>query len=813
MEDPTAIAPLYSSGDAPHTPDWPYLVESYVSEPEVSQPPRPIAEGALRNGNREALFRAHPLLQREIIERFVERRCTRQPEATIETILQIYLNGITSPTVSAITERLLANEPNSNSDLVRRAYALALIAHDGQRRQSGEEYIDHPVAVATILLDLRLDDESIAAAFLHDVVEDTGVPLEIIKEFFGETVAHMVDGVTKLSDLESKTKEEVQAGNYRKLIIAAAEDPRVFLIKLADRLHNMRTLGATPPTKQQRIARETLDIYAPLAHRLGMWQMKSELEDLSFKGLNPEKYKEIAHALNLRKDARERIIARVIEKISRTLAHEQISAKVYGRPKHIYSIWRKMERKKVSLDQIYDQLAVRVIIQEPDPERALGLCYRVLGEVHALWTPVQGEFDDYIARPKESSYQSLHTTVLIPGGMPCEVQIRTQDMHVVAEHGIAAHWRYKEGFGRNSDENFEKKMRWLRELIAWRIELTNDKEFVDNLKSEFEERVFVLSPKGKIVELPLGSTPIDFAYHIHSEVGNHCSGAKVNGRLVSFEYQLKNGEIVEITTTRSERGPSRDWLSYVKSTSARNHIRRHFRRLKRDDNIAGGREMLEKEMKRLGLQVAFDTVAEIAKQRGVDELFLAIGIGDLAARQVAQQVLDLQTPAVLATSVPPHATFYPTGKAGGVIIPSVGTIAHRLARCCNPIIGEPIVGYITRGRGVTVHRANCHTIANERDRARLVEVAWGSETPKGHPTHVRLESWDRVGLWRDVSAVIADEGINIEKLEQGKAKLGSGRTVLHVIVSLQSLNQLPPLLDKLGRIPNVIEARRETAKG
>jgi GTP diphosphokinase / guanosine-3',5'-bis(diphosphate) 3'-diphosphatase len=811
MEESARNSPVQSSSEPVQSYDHFHMVEPSASGPESGASLRSLAENMLRTGSRELTYRMYPMLQRDFIDKLADRRRAKQPAINADSIRQMYLNGLHSPTVSALTDRLLANETSSNVDLVRRAYALALIAHDGQKRQSGEDYIDHPVAVATILLDLRLDDESVAAALLHDVVEDTGVPLEVIREFFGEQVAHMVDGVTKLSDLETKTKEELQAGSYRKLIIAAAEDPRVFLIKLADRLHNMRTLGATPPAKQERIARETLDIYAPLAHRLGMWQMKSELEDLAFKGIDPQKYKEIAHGLQLRKEARERVIARVIEKLSRTLANDGIKAKVYGRPKHIYSIWRKMERKKVPIDQIYDQLAVRVIIQEPEREKAVGMCYRVLGEVHALWMPVQGEFDDYIARPKESSYQSLHTTVLTPGGIPCEVQIRTQAMHEVAEHGIAAHWRYKEGFSRSSDENFENKMRWLRELISWRIELTDDKAFVDDLKSAFEERVFAISPKGKIIELPVGSTPVDFAYHIHSEVGNHCGGAKVNGRMVTLDYQLNNGEIVEIISTRSDRGPSRDWLSFVKSTSARNHIRRFFRRQAREENIAGGRELLERELKRLGLKASFEQIADLANQRSPDDLFAAIGTGDLAARTIAQQVLDLQAPPP-APEVPPPAAFHPVSKGNGVVIRGVGAVPHRLGGCCNPIVGEPIVGFVTRGRGVTVHRDTCYTIANERDRARLIEVSWGNEPQKGHPARLRIESWDRVGLWRDVSAIIADEGINIESIQQGTTKLGSGRAVLHVVVSVQSLAQLAPLLDKLGRIPNVIEARRETGR-
>ncbi|NCC35703.1 MAG: bifunctional (p)ppGpp synthetase/guanosine-3',5'-bis(diphosphate) 3'-pyrophosphohydrolase, partial [Chloroflexia bacterium] len=391
-----------------------------------------------------------------------------QAEITAEMIRARYLDAYRSPTVEALIARLGEYLPDADTELLRRAYALALIAHAGQYRQSGEPYIDHPVAVASILLELRLDAESVAAALLHDVVEDTGVDLEVIKTYFSSTIAHLVDGVTKLSGLEHKTKEEMQAGSYRKMFIATADDPRVILIKLGDRLHNMRTLGSTSPEKQRRVARETLDIYAPLAHRLGMWQVKSELEDLAFKAIHPEPYQEIANGLSLREDARQRIIQRVIKKMREALDKEGIRAQVNGRPKHIYSIWRKMERKGVPLEQIYDQLAIRIIVQESDVNQSKGLCYRVLGLVHGMWTPVLSEFDDYIAVPKESSYQSLHTTVIIGGGHPCEIQIRTEDMHTVAEHGIAAHWRYKEGFANRSDQNYEAKIKWLRELISWR---------------------------------------------------------------------------------------------------------------------------------------------------------------------------------------------------------------------------------------------------------------------------------------------------------------------------------------------------------
>lgn len=710
---------------------------------------------------------------------------------------------LNSPTVDAMVSRLCAYMPAANCDLVRQSYALAYAAHGGQYRQSGEAYINHPVAVACILLDMQMDAETIAAALLHDVIEDTSIDQQYIEELFGAEIAHLVDGVTKLSVLEMKSKEEAQAGTYRKMFIAMANDPRVVLIKLADRLHNMRTLDATPPEKQHRIARETLDIYAPLAHRLGIWQIKSELEDLAFKIIDPQKYREIARQLMLRRDVRQRIVQRVISKLEHELEHENIAAKVTGRPKHIYSIYRKMERKGVSLEQIYDQMAVRIIVNE------VGECYRALGIVHNMWTPIMSEFDDYIAVPKESMYRSLHTTVLMSGGTPCEVQIRTQDMHEVAERGIAAHWRYKEGF-RKDDKSFEAKLSWLRSLIEWRRDMTDAREFVESLKSDvFEEQVYVFTPRGKIIDLPIESTPVDFAYRIHSEIGNRCVGAKVNGKLVPLDYHLQNGDIIHVMTSKASRGPSRDWLNFVKTNSARSHIKRHFRRLEREENMVAGRNLLEKELKRLALVTSFDEIAQVNGARNPDDLFLMIGTGESTARQVVQKLLAQPTDTYDDLAHIPHIAPPPRPDASGIRVRGTGSVLTRLAKCCNPVVGEPIVGYVTRGRGVTIHRIDCRTILHERDRDRLLEVSWGDADPQGYPVPVRVESWDRVGLWRDVSSIVADAGINIEELQQIPVTQDS-RTVLLMRLTIHSLNQLTALLDKLNRIPNVIEARRET---
>ncbi len=689
--------------------------------------------------------------------------------------------------------------------LVRNAYAIANEAHREQFRQSGEPYIMHPVAVAEILADLQLDAESVAAALLHDVIEDTRVTKTQIEGLFGREITHLVDSVTKLSRLENQTKEEAQAGTYRKMFIAMADDPRVVLVKLADRLHNMRTIGAKASESQVKTARETMDIYAPLASRLGIWKMKWELEDLSFAILEPVKFAEIKSQINQHRDMRERTVLRVIAKLDQVLDAEGIQAEITGRPKHIYSIYRKMERKGVSIEQIYDQLAVRVIVANNDK----GECYRVLGIVHSTWPPVQGEFDDYIAMPKESLYQSLHTTVLIPGGQPCEVQIRNQEMHQIAEHGIAAHWRYKEGFAR-SDATFDMKLKWLKRLIDGGSDLP-PQQFVDELKKEgLDEQIYVFTPKGRIVDLPLGSTPVDFAYRIHSEIGHSCIGAKVNNRIVPLDYRLQNSDIVQIMTTKNARGPSHDWLNFARTSSARNHIRRYLKRLHRDEHILAGRELLEKELKRLNLVIPLDDIAAEVGVKSIDDLFAQIGSGDITARTIAQRLMVDHT--LIEEDLPLVPTTPPAERASsptGIQVRGVDGLLTRLARCCNPIVGEPVIGFITRGKGVTIHRADCRMVTNEQDRERLVEVAWGSAPiPQGAPVPVRIEAWDRVGLWRDITKEIADASINIDVVEQVPTRK-TGRAVLRVTLRINSVVQLTSILDRLSRMPDVIEARRD----
>ncbi|HET9222277.1 MAG TPA: bifunctional (p)ppGpp synthetase/guanosine-3',5'-bis(diphosphate) 3'-pyrophosphohydrolase, partial [Roseiflexaceae bacterium] len=652
---------------------------------------------------------------------------------------------------SAVADKLAAHlaayqQPDTNVaddiPLIRKAYAVAYEAHEGQTRSSGEPYIDHPVAVALILLDLRLDAASIAAALLHDVVEDTSVTKEQVAQLFGDEIAHLVDGVTKLTVLEAQTKEEAQAGTYRKMFIAMADDPRVVLVKLADRLHNMRTLGSLSIERQRRIARETLEIYAPLAERLGIWQIRWELEDRAFAVLEPEKYAEIAGYVASRSDWCKRVSQRMRARLRQATEKEGIKTEIALRSRHIYSIYRKMERKGLSLEQVYDRLGLRVFVD------TVGACYQVLGIIHSIWPPIPGEFDDYVANPKESMYQSLHTAVLIPGGQPCEIQIRTYTMHEVAEHGIAAHWHYIDDYER-FDASFESKLAWLRGLMEWRRDLTDAQEFVDSLKSDvLEEQVYVFTPKGKIIDLPVGSTPVDFAYTIHTQIGHSCVGAKVNNRMVPLDYQLQSGEIVQIMTAKNVRGPDRTWLNFVKTSGARTHIRRYFKRLQRGENEAAGRDLLQQELKRLGLRVPVEQVAQLYNAKTSEDLFAQIGSGDITAREVAERVLAQRTPAAEEdelSALPQLAPAAESSSQTGIQVRGMDGQLARLAKCCHPTAGEPIVGYVTRGKGVTIHRADCRTILNRRDRDRLLEVTWGqAPATNGSAVPVRIEAWDRV---------------------------------------------------------------------
>ena len=692
--------------------------------------------------------------------------------------------------------------------LVERAYDVAAAAHAGARRKSGEPYITHPVAVATILAEMQMDGETLAAALLHDVPEDTEVTIADVRAQFGDKVARLVDGVTKLERIEwaAGKEDSSKAESLRKMFLAMADDVRVVLIKLADRLHNMRTIGAMSKRSQLANARETMEIYAPLANRLGIWQIKSELEDLAFRVLEPERYRALDAALDAQGGDRSAYIARVIAAIKEALGAAGIAAEVYGRAKHLWSIARKMDQKRRTLEEIYDAIAVRVIVPEVRD------CYAALGILHTMWRPIPGEFDDYIASPKESMYQSLHTAVRAIDARPLEVQIRTKEMHYVAEYGIAAHWRYKEGGKR--DTNLEARVAWLRQLMDWRDEVVDANAFVENLKSDvFQEMIYVFTPAGDIIELPAGSTPIDFAYRIHTDIGHTCVGAMVNDRLVPLDYRIQNGEMVKIMTSRQKVGPSRDWLlessGYVHTAQAREKIRQWFRRQQRDQNIAQGRDLLEKELKRLGVEMKHEEIAkQFPRYNRLDDFLAAIGYGAVTTQQIAQQIALLNAPQPAIALPPPAAQPSPTAASGTIQVMGVGDLLTRLATCCKPVPGDAIIGYVTRGRGITVHRSDCPNVLKETETERLVPVAWGNTPAQAYPVGIRMEAWDRVGLMRDVSTVAADEKVNLLSIS---SYTHPDRTVtMRLTVEVASIEGLSRILQRFEQIRDIYEVRRET---
>ncbi len=744
-------------------------------------------------------------------------------------------------------EKLIDSLPDmytiADRELIQRAYRMADHAHKDQKRVSGEPYVNHCVAVASILAELRVPVEVVVAGLLHDTVEDTAVTLEDIKNDFGEDVARLVDGVTKLTQLprvsrgDQHPEEVVQDGagrqasdrrsepsqdesgearsksrrsdlvseTLRKTFLAMGEDVRVVLIKLADRLHNMRTLGHMPEDKRQRIAQETLDIFAPLANRLGIWQMKWELEDLAFRYVNAEKYREIATSIAERRMDREHDMNDIIQHLLDIISQAGIKADISGRPKHIYSIYRKMVRKGVQFDQVHDIRGVRIIVAD------IPSAYSTLGVIHTHWRPIPGQFDDYIAVPKDNFYQSLHTAVLYDDGKTLEIQIRTPEMHQNAELGIAAHWRYKEGAPR--DEAFEKKILWFRSLMEWRQDVEDAGEFVDSLKSDlFQDRVYIFTPKGDIYDLPAGSTPIDFAYHVHTDIGHRCRGAKVNGKLVSLDYVLRTGEQVEILTAK-RGGPSRDWmnpnLGLVKTQRARAKIRYWFKKQAREQNINQGRDLLERELRRLGVgDINFEQLARQLEFKAVDDLYVAIGCGDVPLIRIANQLMQNEqdeeglkfgTRLAPETAIEDHDTITVVGLKG---------LLTSMARCCNPVPGDDIVGYVTRGRGATIHRKDCPNILRLREKERLVKVAWG-EPKRTYPVSVRVKAYDRDGLARDVSNLVANEGINLSLVQAGvnhDSKLSLA--VLDLVLEVKDIDQLTRVLTRIEALPNVMEAHR-----
>ncbi|CAG0949995.1 MAG: bifunctional (p)ppGpp synthetase/guanosine-3',5'-bis(diphosphate) 3'-pyrophosphohydrolase [Anaerolinea sp.] len=719
-------------------------------------------------------------------------------------------------------DKLFKNVPRLTAvdrQFVLKAYERAAEAHKGGVRASGEPYITHPVAVAFILSELKLDAPTLAAALLHDVVEDCDIPIEVIENEFGLEVSRLVDGVTKLEKLPTNTENmkggkagDREAETLRKIFLAMGNDIRVVLIKLADRLHNMRTLGFLSLERQRRMAKETMDIFAPLANRLGMWQMKWELEDLSFRYLEPESYKEIATYLNERRTDRERSMEQVKARLQHALAENSIQATISARPKHIYSIFRKMERKKVRFSEVYDVRAVRVIVNDKNT------CYQVLGIVHNLWRPIPAEFDDYIASPKDNFYQSLHTAVIDETGKNLEIQIRTWEMHEHAEYGVAAHWRYKEGTAR--DEEFEKRLRHLRKLMDFSDDHEAQEDpvaYLDAMKSDvFQNRVYVFSPKGDIFDLPAGSTPIDFAYHIHTEIGNRCRGARVNGAQVGLDYQLKSGDRVEIINTK-RGGPSLDWLNpnlgYVHTSRARGKIKTYFKKQDYDKNVVMGREVVDRELKRLGVaSMPRETVAEMFNFTKVDDFLSAVGSGDITGAQIATKILDAERKASLEN--PPDMLLptaeplrHPVQDSEGIDVMGNSGMLINLARCCNPVRGDEIVGYVTRGRGVTVHRTDCSSLRSGMEPERMVPVNWGKANGRTYPVPVIILAYDREGLMRDVGAVIADENINMNNVSI--TTRNSVATFL-LTMEMQDVSHISRVLARIEQLPNVIEARRRT---
>ena len=699
---------------------------------------------------------------------------------------------------------ILEHHPGADLEPVKAAFALGVDAHTGQLRATGEPYVTHPIASAQILADLGIEPVAIEAALLHDVPEDTEYSLTDVEERFGAEVAQLVDGVTKLSKFSTHSHEQQQAENIRKMLLAMAQDIRVVLIKLADRLHNMRTLYGLPSEKQQRIARQTLEIYAPLAERLGIWQMKWELEDLAFKALDPERFRELAKLLDTRRKGRESYIDRAIAELRPRLEAAGIEADLQGRPKHIYSIWKKMERKGAEFGEIYHVYAIRLLVEEVRD------CYAALGIVHSLWRPIPGQFDDYIAVPKNNLYQSLHTAVIALDGKPLEIQIRTHQMHQVSEVGIAAHWRYKEGT--KSDREYDAKLAWLRQLMDWQRDVSDATEFVEGIKLDiFQDQVFVFTPKGDIKDLPAGATPLDFAYRIHTDVGHRTIGAKVNNRLVPLDYRLKNGDIVEIVTTKGEHGPSRDWLNVVRTSHAREKIRQWFKRKDRDENIVHGRESLERELRRLARTsiavVGVDRIAEVAKAYNydtVDDFYAAIGYGATSAQTVVMRlgVVD-DGQSALPTVAPAHQV----ARTGGVRVKGVGDLLVRFAKCCHPIPGDPIVGFITRGKGVTVHLQSCPTVINEREVSRLIEVEWEAEPTQTYPIAIRVEAYDRTGLLSDITQVVAENKVNIVAASVGVTP--DHTAVVTATLQVHSVSQLARVMGRIENLKDVISVQRD----
>ncbi len=715
--------------------------------------------------------------------------------------------------LATVIEQIKKYDPNANFVLIEKAFNYAQSAHEGQKRISGEEYITHPVEVASILTEIEMDTASICAALLHDVIEDTGLTYERILMEFGEEIALLVEGVTKLSRIEFKSKQDAQAENLRRMFIAMAKDIRVILIKLADRLHNMRTLNYQPERKQKEIAQETMEIFAPMAHRLGIFKFKWELEDLSFFYLDPDMYYEIAKRLKQKRKEREDYVNDLIIQIKNGIEQIGIEADIEGRPKNIYSIYKKMIKQMKDIDEIYDKIAIRVIVNDVHE------CYGVLGIIHTMWKPLPGRFKDYIATPKPNMYQSLHTTFIGRGGEPFEVQIRTWEMHQTAESGIAAHWRYKEGSPK--DKKYDQKLAWLRQILEWQQDIKDTDEFMESLKIDlFDDTVFVFTPKGAVIELPKGACPVDFAYRVHTEVGHQCTGAKVNGRIVPLDFALSNGDIVEIITAKNSLGPTRDWLNFVKTSSAKSRIRQWFNRGKRADNIIKGHDVLEKELKKNHLSpkelLKNDKLIVVARRLGYnssEDLFAAIGDGAISAQQVILRQKEIYFQDAMVEdilnvpTIPKNILQRDKESMAAVRIKGVDDVAIKLSRCCNPLPGDNVLGYITRGRGVSVHRRDCPNMQNylKLEKERILDVEWADD--RGiYFLELEVKAFDRPRLTTDVMNVIADTRIQINSVFSRVTK--NNFAVMNLKLEIKDVSQVQAIIQRIQQIKDVLEVRR-----
>lgn len=728
-----------------------------------------------------------------------------------------------------LIKKIKTYHPTKDFDMIQRAYNLAVDAHKEQKRRSGEPYIIHPLKVAYILAQLELDIETIVAGILHDTIEDTPYTYEDITRLFSEEIASLVDGVTKLGKLSYSTKEEMQAENYRKMFLAMAKDIRVILIKLADRLHNMRTLNYMTEAKQREKAQETLDIYAPLAHRLGISKIRTEMEDLCFKYLNPEAYYDLAGKIEKKRVEREEFVKKIVISVNEKMADAAINGKVEGRSKHFFSIYKKMVNQNKTLDQIYDLFAVRAIVE------SVRDCYAVLGIVHDMYKPMPGRFKDYIAMPKSNMYQSLHNTLIGPEGEPFEIQIRTWEMHRTSEYGIAAHWKYKEGkTGEKSSDSEEAKLTWLRQILEWQRDMSDNKEYLDTIKLDlniFTDQVYAFSPKGEVISLPKGSTPIDFAYMIHSAVGNKMVGARVNNKIVNIDYQVQNGDRIEILTSQNSKGPSRDWLKLVKSSQAKTKINQWFKKEFKEENILKGKELIEKDIKKKGHVPSeflrpewIEIVVNKFGFKNWEALCAAVGHGGVKEGQVVNRLIeeDLKekkknlTAADLIQKIELNTQQKKSHKKSksGVIVKGIGDVAVRFSKCCNPVPGDEIVGFITRGRGVTIHRTDCVNVLNliDEDRNRLIETEWDAEiyqkpeTPFSFLAEIKVTGSDRVGFIMEVSKVLSEEEIPVKSFNARTTK--DLLAIFNVTIQIKSKAQLDKVIKRMMTVPGIMDIER-----